>query len=414
MIIKKIHGLEVLDSRGNPTVRAYVELENGIVGSASVPSGASTGTYEACELRDGDERYGGLGVQSAVEHIDIEINDCLMGKSIEDLKILDLLMIDLDGTDQKKELGANAILAVSMALARTYSLYKNEPLWKSLNKYYFQTEKPSFPRLMVNVINGGAHANWVMDFQEYMIIPRESEPSSSIRQASEIFHSLKALLKEQKQIISVGDEGGFAPELENNAHGFKLLNEAIKNAHYSRDEIDLGTDIAASEFYKEGQYILAKDNKKFTSAELSKYYQDLIKEHNLLSLEDPFAEDDWQSFSDFTNIVGSTQNTVGDDLYVTNIDRIKKGVEMHATNTILIKLNQIGSLFETVQAIMMARKAGWKIIISHRSGETEDPFIADLAVACGAEFIKTGSMSRSDRLAKYNRLLEIEAREFSK
>ena len=178
MIIKKIHGLEVLDSRGNPTVRAYVELENGLIGSASVPSGASTGTYEACELRDGDERYGGLGVQSAVEHIDIEINDCLMGKNIEDLKILDLLMIDLDGTDQKKELGANAILAVSMALARTYSLYKNEPLWKSLNEYYFSTEKPSFPRLMVNVINGGAHANWVMDFQEYMIIPRESEPSS--------------------------------------------------------------------------------------------------------------------------------------------------------------------------------------------------------------------------------------------
>lgn len=414
MIIKKIHGLEVLDSRGNPTVRAYVELENGLIGSASVPSGASTGTYEACELRDGDERYGGLGVQSAVEHIDIEINDCLMGKNIEDLKILDLLMIDLDGTDQKKELGANAILAVSMALARTYSLYKNEPLWKSLNEYYFSTEKPSFPRLMVNVINGGAHANWVMDFQEYMIIPRESEPSSSIRQASEIFHSLKALLKEQKQIVSVGDEGGFAPELENNAHGFKLLDEAIKNAHYSRNEIDLGTDIAASEFYKDGQYILAKDNKKLTSGELSKYYQDLIKEHNLLSFEDPFAEDDWQSFCDFTNTVGSTQNTVGDDLYVTNIDRIKKGVEMHATNTILIKLNQIGSLFETVQAIMMARKAGWKIIISHRSGETEDPFIADLAVACGAEFIKTGSMSRSDRLAKYNRLLEIEAREFSK
>ncbi len=414
MTIKKIHGLEVLDSRGNPTVRAYVELNDGTVGSASVASGASTGTYEACELRDGDERYGGLGVQSAVEHIDIEINDLLQGKSIEDLKILDLLMIHLDGTDQKKELGANAILAVSMALARTYSLYKGVPLWKSLHEYYFENEKLDFPRLMVNVINGGAHANWVMDFQEYMIIPKEVKPSTSIRQAAEIFHSLKALLKEQKQIISVGDEGGFAPELKSNIEGFELLDEAIKKAGYSRDEVDLGTDAAASEFYKEGKYVLSKDKKTLSSTELSDYYQNLINTHNLLSFEDPFAEDDWESFADFTKKVGATQNIVGDDLYVTSIDRISKGVEMHATNTILIKLNQIGSLFETVQAISMARKAGWKIIISHRSGETEDSFIADLAVACGADFIKTGSMSRSDRLAKYNRLLEIEAKEFSK
>jgi len=414
MKITNIHSIMILDSRGNPTIKAYIELENGIVGAASVPSGASTGIHEACELRDGEKPYNGLGVTKAIHNTNTILNDLLKGKSIEDLKILDVLMLERDGTAQKTTIGANAMLAVSMAAARTLSLYKAEPLWKTLHQSYFSTTQPDYPRLMVNIINGGAHANWNMDFQEYMIISKERLPSKSIQQSSEIFHALKNILKEKKQIISVGDEGGFAPSLENNKEGFSLLNEAIVRAGYSREIIDLGSDMAASEFFKNGEYTMKKENKTFLASELSAYYVDLIESFNILSFEDPFAEDDWNSFASFTKQAGSNHIIVGDDLFVTDLDRIQKGIAENTANAVLIKLNQIGTLFETVQAISATKKAGWKTVISHRSGETEDSFIADLSVACASDFIKTGSMSRSDRLAKYNRLLEIEAREYTK
>lgn len=414
MNIKNIQGLQILDSRGNPTVKAFVELENGIIGSASVPSGASTGSHEALELRDGNKEYGGKGVMKAIEHINTTISNALRGMQIDNLEKLDTAMLLLDTSPQKSTIGANAMLAVSMALARTLSLYQNQPLWKTLHAQYFASYKKGFPRLLINVINGGAHANWTVDFQEYMFIPKSQSPKDAVRQASEIFHALRLLLIEKGTSVGVGDEGGFAPILSNNAEGFTLISEAIKKAGYSRENTDLGTDIAASEFYKDGTYILKRDNKTLTSKELKDYYSDLDTQHHLLLMEDPFFEDDMESFADLTQTFGSSHIIVGDDFYATNSERISRGIENKATNAVLIKLNQIGSVFETVQAIRMTKEAGWNVIISHRSGETEDPFIADLAVACGADFIKTGSMSRSERLAKYNRLIEIEAREFLK
>jgi enolase len=414
MNIKSIQGLQILDSRGNPTVKAYIELDNGIVGTGSVPSGASTGTHEALELRDGGKEYGGLAVTKAIEHINTKIAPALIGMPIDSLKKLDTMILMLDESEQKKELGANAVLAVSMALARALSNNNNEPLWKTLNNQYFSEKNPSFPRLMVNVINGGTHANWNIDFQEYMLIPKETKPSISIRQAAETFHVLKSILKDDKQIVAVGDEGGFAPQLNTNKEGFALLDKAIEKAGYSRDEIDLGADFAASEIYQNNTYNLKRDNKVLSSDELISYYKDIIATHNVFSFEDPFAEDDWESYSKFAQEVGSEKNIVGDDLFVTNTKRIQKGIDEKAANAVLIKMNQIGSVYETVQAIKLTQEAGWKVAISHRSGETEDSFIADLAFACGADFLKAGSMSRSDRLAKYNRLLEIEGREFSK
>lgn len=413
MNIKNIRGLQILDSRGNPTVRAYVELENGIVGSASVPSGASTGSHEALELRDGGKEFGGKGVLAAVDHVNTTIADALRGMSIQNLKELDEMMLSLDTTPQKSTIGANAVLAVSMALARTLALFQSQPLWRTLHDQYFSTNEPRFPRLLVNVINGGAHANWTVDFQEYMFIPQSNSPKVAVQQASEIFHTLRKLLIEKGESVGVGDEGGFAPMLDTNTDGFALIDEAIEKAGYSRENIDLGTDIAASEFYKDGMYDLKRDNKILNTEELMAYYEEIISKYNLLLMEDAFFEDDYDSFAALTSKIGSSHLVVGDDFYATNIERIKKGIEMHASNTVLIKLNQIGSLYETVQAIKMTKEAGWKVVISHRSGETEDSFIADLAVACGADFIKTGSMSRSERLAKYNRLIEIEDREFS-
>ncbi|KXK12235.1 MAG: Enolase [Microgenomates bacterium OLB23] len=413
MNITRISGLEVLDSRGNPTVKAYVELENGIVGSALVPSGASTGSHEAIELRDGDNRYGGLGVQKALDHINNTINPLLVHKPIENLRELDMLLLTADENPQKTTLGANTILAVSMALARTLSQVKKQPLWQTLHDHYFTSTQPAFPRLMVNVINGGAHANWNLDFQEYMLVPVEKSPAQSVRQASEIFHGLRALLIEKNHTVGVGDEGGFAPALHNNEEALVLISDAIQKVGYSRAEIDIAIDVAANELYKNGQYELQKEHDMLSAEALTKYYEDIIAKYNILSLEDPFAEDDWEAFAKFTNTHGKSMNIVGDDLFVTNVERIKKGIELMAANSVLIKPNQIGSVLETAQAILATRKAGWNIIISHRSGETEDSFIADLAVACGADFIKSGSMSRSERLAKYNRLLEIEARELS-
>jgi len=414
MKIARVYGLEVLDSRGNPTIKGYVQLENGIVGSACVPSGASTGSHEALELRDADAtRYHGAGVKNALVNIHTSISEAVKGREIEDLTGIDQALIQLDGTTNKSHLGANAVLAISLASARALALLQNKPLWKALHDYYFPQRPASFPRLMVNVINGGAHANWTLDFQECMISPMATKPSESVRIASEIFHSLKELLKNDGYTVSVGDEGGFAPVLATNSAAFEYIDKAIIEAGHSRQEVDLATDVAASEFFNEGEYNLAKENSSMSSSELMSYYLELAERFNILSFEDPFAEDDWNSFSEFTQKVGATRQIVGDDLYVTRLDRIIEGIEKKASNAVLIKVNQIGSLFETVQAIKKTQEAGWNVIISHRSGETEDSFISDLAVACGAQFIKTGSMSRSDRLSKYNRLLEIEAFEIA-
>jgi enolase len=412
MKISQIYALQVLDSRGNPTIKGYVKLENGIVGSACVPSGASTGSHEALELRDkNSKKYHGLGVEQAIQNINTIISGQLNGFEIEDLQLIDTTIIQLDGTENKSKLGANAILAVSLAAARALSLHQNTPLWETIHAVYFSNRITAFPRLMVNIVNGGAHANWVLDFQECMICPKSTQPSESVRIASEVFHSLKSLLKTDGYTIAVGDEGGFAPLLASNGDAFKYLEKAILDAGHSREVVDLATDIAASEFFSNGLYKLKKENAEWQSSNLMNFYLDLIEEYNIFSFEDPFQEDDWSGFAEFTEKVGAHRMIVGDDLYVTNIKRIQEGIEKKASNAVLIKVNQIGSLYETVEAIRKTQEAGWKVVISHRSGETEDSFIADLAYACGAEFIKTGSMSRSDRLSKYNRLLEIEALE---
>ncbi len=412
MKITDIYALQVLDSRGNPTVKAYVKLENGMIGGASVPSGASTGSHEALELRDGDNaKYHGQGVLMAIGHIRDTIQSGLKGYDIENLEAIDNKLLELDGTENKSHLGANAVLAVSLAAARALSCYQNVPLWKAIHDSYFSQKNVNFPRLLVNVINGGAHANWVLDFQECMISPKNNIPSESVRIASEIFHSLKSILKNDGFTISVGDEGGFAPVLPSNSDAFSYLEKAISDAGHSREAVDLATDVAASEFYTNGSYDLKKENAHWSPQELMNFYMGLIERYNIMSFEDPFHEDDWAAFTEFTAKVTPHHMVVGDDLYVTNIHRIQQGIEKLASNSVLIKVNQIGSLLETVQAIKKTQEAGWKVVISHRSGETEDSFIADLAYACGAEFIKTGSMSRSDRLSKYNRLLEIEALE---
>lgn len=414
MDIISIKSIEILDSRDNPTLKTYVTLDNGIIGSASVPSGASTGIHEALELRDKDERYFGQGVAHAVANVNGLISQELHGHDISDLRALDELLIKLDGTENKSRLGANALLSVSLACARAYAQYRAVPLWDALHEHYFPNQPTHFPRLFVNIINGGAHADWVLDLQECMISPRESLPSTSVEIAVNIFDTLHSLLKKDGQSTGVGDEGGFAPTFGSNEKAFEYIDKAIDHAGYNRDIVDVATDIAASEFFKDGQYHLKKagQHTKLSCKEMAQYVEDLGRKYTILSIEDPFAEDEWEAFADFTSRVGKNHLIVGDDLYVTNPDRIKKGIDMHATNAVLIKLNQIGTLWETVEAIRMAQKAGMKVIISHRSGETSDTFISDLAVACGADFLKAGSMSRSERLDKYNRLLEIEKIEY--
>ncbi len=424
MKIKNIFAIEVLDSRGNPTVRAFVELEDGAVAKASVPSGASTGSHEALELRDNDpSRFHGKGVLKAVSNVNEKIAPVLKGFNIENLQEIDKKILELDGTENKSNLGANAILSVSLACARALTNYVNRPLWKVLNEYYFDDiSSPAFPRPMVNVINGGAHANFRFDFQEYLIIPKKDSIAENIRIASEIFHQIGKELKKMGLSTLVGDEGGYSPELEDNEAPFKLILDSAKKMGYENGkDFELGIDAAAtevlivkktSEVDKETSevntfiYELKKEGKTFSPEELINFYSQLIEKYKIYSFEDPFAEDDWESFAKFTKKFPE-KLIIGDDLYVTNPKRLEKGIKEKATNAILIKVNQIGSLFETVQAIKMARKAGFKVVISHRSGETEDPFIADLSVACGADFIKTGSTCRSERTAKYNRLLEI-------
>lgn len=412
MKIKQVRAIEVLDSRGNPTLKAYVTSSSGKTGEAFVPSGASTGTHEACELRDGDmNRYHGKGVKKAVGNVNNKINKLLQDKNLENLEEIDKLMIEADNTENKTKLGANAILSVSLAAARCLAFENKQTLWKTINKYYFNKAKPGFPRLMVNVINGGKHAGWNFDIQEFMICPKNNKPGKSAAAASEIFHSLGNILKDKKLSTLVGDEGGYSPALSSNEEVFEYLIRATKKSGYKKTDIDFAVDVAASEFYKKNGYFLKKKNKTLSTKELLQYYLSIKKKYNLISYEDPFAEDDWQGFELITEKLGRNTLIVGDDLLVTNPKRIKQAIDQKAANAVLIKVNQIGTLFETVEAINLARKAGWDVVISHRSGETEDAFIADLAYACHADFIKTGSMSRSDRLAKYNRLLEIEARE---
>jgi enolase len=410
MKIQSIKAIEVMDSRGKPTVRAFVTLEDGSVHSSSVPSGASTGTYEACELRDGDsKRHLGQGVLKAVDNVNSKIAPLIVGMEVEDLKAIDTKMINLDATDNKAMLGANAILSVSQAVTRAAAHATKKPLWQFIHDYYFASRTPAFPRLMVNVINGGKHAGWNFDIQEFMVSPKTTVPTESVRTAAEIFQSLGKVLKGKGLQTLVGDEGGYSPLLSSNEEVLDTIKKAGEDLGYALSkDFDFTLDSAASEFHQDGMYVFKKTGQKLTGDELMQYYLGLKEKYQIISFEDPFAEDDWEHFAKFTAQSAGSFLTVGDDLYVTNPVRIKKGIEKKSSNAILIKLNQIGSVSETAQAVNDALVAGWKVIISHRSGETEDSFIADFAYGCAADFIKTGSMSRSERLAKYNRLIEIE------
>lgn len=412
MKINSVNGVQILDSRGNPTVRAVVILEDGSIHKASVPSGASTGVHEAVELRDEDKtKYFGKSVETAVNNINSIIQPAIIEKDI-DPKTIDQMLLELDGTANKSNLGANAILAVSQAIVRANAYYENVPLWQFINEYYFDGIRPRFPRLFANVINGGKHADWNFDIQEFIVCPSEIRPSDSVRIASEIFHQLGKMLKKRGLSQLVGDEGGYSPKLNSNEEAFEAIIEAAKEIGYRNGkDYRIAIDAAASEFFEDGRYILKKDNQTISGEKLQIFYDQIIDKYDVFSLEDPFAEDDWQEFQKITKRHSNNRLIVGDDLLVTNPKRIKTGIDKQAANAILVKINQIGSIVETVEAIHMARQANWSIIISHRSGETEDDFIADLAFGCAADFIKTGSMSRSDRLAKYNRLLEIEALE---
>ena len=403
MRIFDVKGREILDSRGNPTVEVDVILENGIMGRAAVPSGASTGSREALEMRDGGTRYMGKGVLNAVKNVNTLIRDAVIGMEVEDQKALDYKMIELDGTSNKSKLGANAILGVSMAALKAAALNAKKPLYKYIG------EGNSLPRPMMNIINGGAHADNSLDFQEYMIIPMAKSFKEVMRIASEVFHTLKNILKERGLATSVGDEGGFAPNLASNEEGFKLIMEAITKAGYTPGvDVCLAIDVAASEFYKDGKYNLVGEGRSLTTDELIEYYSDLITKYPIISIEDPVDENDWEGFTKITSKLGDKIQLVGDDLFVTNKECLKKGIELHAGNAILLKVNQIGTITETLETIELARAYNYKTIISHRSGETEDTTIAHLAVGLNLGQIKTGSISRTDRICKYNELLRIE------
>ncbi len=410
MKITHIHAIEILDSRGNPTVRSFLTLEDGSVHSSSVPSGASTGSHEAAELRDGDpKRYGGKGVGKAVENVNNAIKNVVVGMNT-DPDSVDSRLLDLDGTRDKSRLGANAILSVSQAAVRAAAHVENKPLWSYMNEYYFSDTKPTFPQLLVNIVNGGKHASWNFDIQEFMIVPNSNIPSESIRIAAEIFHSLGKVLKEKKLSTLLGDEGGYSPLLSSNEEVLESILAAAKNAGYENvKDFRFSLDVASTEFFKEGKYEFKKQNKWLTPQELTEYYSQIGQKYFILSFEDAFAEDDWDAHKNFTDMAERFKFiTIGDDLFVTNPERIARGIKEKSANAVLVKVNQIGTIKETAEAINMTHNAGWKTAISHRSGETEDSFIADLAYSCGSEFIKTGSMARSERLAKYNRLLEIE------
>jgi len=398
---------EILDSRGNPTVEVDVLLESGVLGRAAVPSGASTGSREAIELRDGDKsRYLGKGVLKAVEHVNTEICEAIIGLDVEDQAFIDQTMIDLDGTENKSRLGANALLAVSMACARAAAEQAGLPLYR----YLGGAAPMALPVPMMNIINGGAHANNNIDMQEFMIIP-VGAPSfrEALRYGAEVFHALKKLLDDAGMATTVGDEGGFAPNLESHEAALKLIVQAIEKAGLQPGiDVAIGVDCAASEFYKDGHYHLESEGLKLSSAEFTDYLAAWCDKYPVISIEDGMAEGDWDGWKILTDKLGRRVQLVGDDLFVTNTKILKEGIEKGITNSILIKVNQIGTLSETFQAIEMAKQAGYTSVISHRSGETEDTTIADLAVATNARQIKTGSLSRSDRMAKYNQLLRIE------
>ncbi|MDP2944194.1 MAG: phosphopyruvate hydratase [bacterium] len=413
MKIKDIKASEILDSRGNPTVSATVILDNGVSGTALVPSGASTGSYEAVELRDGDKnRYNGLGVLTAVKNIVTKIKPALVGLDPASQAEIDSIMIKLDGTVNKANLGANAILAVSLAAARAAANGLNIPLYKYLTKL-----NPDFngryelPVPMLNVLNGGKHANWVTDIQEYLILPVGAKTfAGAIKISTEVYSSLKRVLQDRGYNITIGDEGGFAPAVKNNEEPLALLAEAVRAAGYTLGkDVVFGLDAAATEFYSGGAYNLKKENKVLSGSELMDFYGDLQTKYPLYSFEDVFAEDDFASFKEFTAANKNLVQVIGDDLYATNVKRLTRGIKEKSSNSILIKLNQVGTLTETISAVLLARRNKMTAIISHRSGETEDAFIADLVVALNTGQIKTGAPARGERTAKYNRLLEIEA-----
>ena len=406
--IVDIVGREILDSRGNPTVECDVLLESGVMGRAAVPSGASTGSREAIELRDGDKaRYGGKGVLKAVEHINTEISEAVLGLDASEQAFLDKTMIDLDGTENKSRLGANAMLAVSMAVARAAAEESGLPLYR----YFGGMNGTQLPVPMMNVINGGAHANNSLDLQEFMIVPvGASSFREALRQGAEVFHALKKIIDGKGMSTAVGDEGGFAPSVENHEAAIQLILQAISDAGYTPgQEIVLALDCAASEFYKDGHYVLAGEGGlQLDSAGWTDMLATWVDKYPIISIEDGMAEGDWDGWKLLTERLGQTVQLVGDDLFVTNTKILKEGIDKHIANSILIKINQIGTLTETFQAIEMAKRAGYTAVISHRSGETEDSTIADIAVGTNAGQIKTGSLSRSDRMAKYNQLLRIE------
>jgi len=408
MNIADIHAREVLDSRGNPTVEAEVTLADGTSGRAIVPSGASTGEHEAVELRDGDnQRFLGKGVLKAVENVNSEIADALANFDASDQRILDQKMIELDGTENKGRLGANAILAVSMAAARASATAFGLPLYRYLGGAAANT----LPVPMMNILNGGAHADNNVDFQEFMVMPVGAESfSEALRWGVEVFHTLKGVLKKRGYNTAVGDEGGFAPSVKSNVEAIEVVLEAIQQAGYKPgEEIAIALDPAASELYKDGKYVFKKSDKSAKSSEeMVRYWAKWANDYPIVSLEDGLAEDDWEGWALLTEELGDKIQLVGDDLFVTNVERLQEGIDKHVANSILIKVNQIGTVSETLDAIDLARRNAYTSVISHRSGESEDTFIADLAVATGAGQIKTGSASRTDRIAKYNQLLRIE------
>jgi enolase len=404
--IEDIQAREILDSRGNPTVEVDVYLSGGASGRAAVPSGASTGSREALEMRDGDaSRYGGKGVLQAIANINDDIADELVDLDATAQADIDTIMLEMDGTENKSKLGANAILGVSLATARAAANALDVPLYRYLGGVRANT----LPVPLMNIINGGSHADNNIDFQEFMIVPAAAESfSESLRWGTEVFHSLKSVLKGRGLNTGLGDEGGFAPNLRSNVEAVELILEAIEKAGFSQDQVKLALDVAASEFYKNGQYVLEGEGKSLSSAEMANFLNDWTRQYPILSIEDGMAEQDWDGWKIHTDLSGKTTQIVGDDLFVTNQAILAEGIQKQIANSILIKVNQIGTLTETLATIDLAHRSGYTTVISHRSGETEDTFIADLAIAVNAGQIKTGSVNRSERVAKYNQLLRIE------
>jgi len=402
--IKSVHAREILDSRGNPTVEVEVELDDKTIGRAAVPSGASTGAFEAAELRDGGSRYLGKGVQTAVNNVNNKIAPVVIGLNAQAQRDLDVKMIELDGSKNKSNLGANAILGVSLATARAVALSKNQ----SLFKYLGGQEAKTLPVPLMNILNGGAHADTNVDIQEFMIAPIGAENfKESIRWGAEIYHSLKSVLKKKGLATSIGDEGGFAPNLESNRAALDLILVAIESAGFKAgSQIALAMDVAATEFFADGKYKF--EGKQLTSDQMIDYYSELVQSYPLVSIEDPLDEDDWSGWAKLTANLGEKIQIVGDDLFVTNPERLQRGIDSKTANALLVKVNQIGSLTETIDAVNLAHKNNYKSMMSHRSGETEDTTIADLAVALNCGQIKTGAPARSERVAKYNQLLRIE------